>query len=101
MEFLITLIGNAVVNPTFREKFLDAPAQTIRDYGFRLTKGDHELMMQVFGKLTPAERLELDNAFLTLENQLYAKVETVICGKPCRWSIYEGSELPVASTKAA
>ncbi len=36
-DLLITLIGNAAVDPGFRELFLKNPLETADDYGFRLT----------------------------------------------------------------
>lgn len=98
MELLITLIGNAAVNPTFRQRFLEDPAQTVKNYGFRLTKGEHELMMTVFGKLSSEEKQGYEDAFSVLQVKLYTKTG---CPTPCHWSIYEASELETAGMRAA
>ena len=86
MEFLITLIGNAAVDPNFRKMFLKDPVDTIDRYGFRLTKSDYQLMVQVFGGLTQAERDELDKSLSLLEAKLYAKIRPP-CTPLCFWSI--------------
>lgn len=90
MDVLITLIGDAAVDPNFRKEFLANPSGTIDRYGFRLTKGDYDLMMQVFGKLTPTQIVELDHAFATLQDKLYAKLaqQQGPCKPPCFWSIH-------------
>ena len=86
MECLITLIGNAVVDPNFRKMFLQNPVDTIDHYGFRLTKSDYHLMLQVFGNLTASEQEELEEKFLVLEAVLYVKIKPP-CTPPCFWSI--------------
>ncbi len=102
MELLITLIGNAAVDPNFRERFLAKPDDTIEKYGFRLTKADHEMMMDVFGDLTDTQRKELDQVFSTLQDKLYARVNAKTksmlevmgrCTPPCHWSIYPPASL--------
>lgn len=97
MELLITLIGNAAANSNFRQKFLDNPEQTVKRYGFRMTKSDHEMMMSMFGNLTPVEKQEYEQAFLVLENKMYLKVP---CTRPCRLSIYDSEDSGVLSTAA-
>jgi hypothetical protein len=99
MDQLITLIGNAVVDPHFRQKFLDNPVDVADHYRFRLTKGEFELMQTVFVNLKPAEKEELEKAFLTLENNLYAKLTT--CTHPCVWSIFPPPELRADLAQAA
>ena len=91
MEFLITLIGNAAVDPNFRKRFLTDPVETIDHYGFRLTKGDYELMLEVFSRLTPGQKNELEQAFLNLQDQLYARIKGH-CTTPCFWSIFPPPE---------
>ncbi len=89
MELLITLIGDLAVDPNFRKEFLANPSGTIDRYGFRLTKGDYEMMMQVFGKLTQAQIDEFDRAFAILQDKLYAKLaQQGPCKPPCFWSIH-------------
>ncbi len=98
MDLLITVIGNAAVDPTFRTRFLNNPIDTVDHYGIRLTKGDFEMMQTVFGALTPDEKQQLDQAFSTLETVLYQKVP---CDHPCRWSLYPPAELRAMIAKAA
>ena len=103
MEFLITLIGNAAVDPIFREHFLKDPVNTVDEYGFRLTKGEFLMMKTVFAGLTPTETAALDQAFLSLENILYQNLwtrtpkaelpaKTTLCQKPCHWSVFPPGE---------
>jgi len=106
MNFLVTLIGNAAVDPNFRKWFLDDPVQTAEVYGFRFTKGDFQMMEAVFVGLTPAEKTEMEAAFKNLQDKLYAKIEAKVefymasaleriqpCHPPCAWSIYPPPEL--------
>jgi len=48
METLVTLIGNAAVDPFFRRRLLDNPVDIVDAYGFRFTKGDFEVMKALF-----------------------------------------------------
>jgi len=95
MELLITLIGNAVVDPIFRERFLKNPDKTLDEYGFRLTKGEFEMMKAVFGNLTQQKEKKdaLERAFLALQNIVHehlskAELTRRPCNPPCFWSIY-------------
>jgi hypothetical protein len=95
MELLVTLIGNAAVDPFFRKRFLDSPVDTVDEYGFRLTKGDFEIMEAMFANLTATEKADVERAFVTLENWLYRKLESkeiLKCGRPCLMSIYPPGE---------
>lgn len=89
MDILITVIGNAVVDPFFRKMFLKDPISTTDSYRFRFTKGDFEIMQEVFGGLNEEEQKQLDDLFLRLENALYQRLgpERLPC-RPCRWSAY-------------
>jgi len=60
MDFLVTLIGNAVVDPIFRERFLNNPIDTADEYGFRFTKSDFEIMTTMFVGLTQTEKNDLE-----------------------------------------
>lgn len=95
MELLVTLIGNAAVDHFFRNRFLANPVDTVDKYGFRLTKGDFEIMETMFANLKPKEKDELEQAFFVLENLLYKKLdseEPSICGHPCKMSIFPPGE---------
>jgi hypothetical protein len=95
MDLLITLIGNAAVDPFFRKRFLDNPVEISDYYGFRLTKGDFEMMNTMFADLSPTEKTALNNAFVALEKLLYKNLdldEKNICGHPCRMSIFPPPE---------
>jgi hypothetical protein len=86
MDLVITLIGNAAVHPKFREIFLRDPIGTADKYGFRLTKGDFEIMTTVFANLKEEERERMERAFRDLEEELYNKLRPA-CMKPCKWSL--------------
>lgn len=98
MDLLITVIGNAAVDPNFRKRFLDNPVDTIDHYGIHLTKGDFELMQTVFGNLGE-ERDEMERGFLALEKLLYAKLPCP--QKPCLWSIFPPPEFRAEYRKTA
>jgi hypothetical protein len=85
MDLLITLIGNAAVDPLFRKKFLDNPIATVENYHFRLTKGEYEMLQTVFVGLDPTKKAAMENGFQVLEDVLYLNLK---CGKPCNWSIF-------------
>jgi len=92
MDLLITLIGNAVVDPFFRKRFLDNPVDIVDHYRFRLTKGEFELLQTVFVGLEPQEKEKLEKAFSVLQEILYVKIGP--CPKPpCLWSLYPPTEL--------
>lgn len=98
MDLLITLIGNAAVDPLFRKRFLDNPIDIVDHYRFRLTKGDFELLQTMFTNLTPQEKQKFEEMFSALEEILYAKIN---CVHPCRMSLYPPPELRPVMTKAA
>jgi hypothetical protein len=95
MDLLITLIGNAAVDPFFRERFLKDPVDTADEYGFHFIKGDFEMMKDVFVGITPAEKSDLEKAFKSLQDLLYKNVQSAgrnPCGPPCKWCIYPPPE---------
>jgi hypothetical protein len=98
MDFLITLIGNAAVDPNFREVFLNDPVDTIDRFGFRLTKGDYEMMMRVFTSLDDKEKADLKQAFGVLEDRLYRRLP---CTHPCFWSIHLPGLMPASTPPVA
>jgi len=100
MDLLVTLIGNAVVDPVFRKRFLDDPVHIADHYHFRLTKGEFELMNTVFAGLEQDERKQLEHAFAVLEDILYARLPGS-CTHPCAWSIFPPPELRAELPKAA
>jgi len=95
MELLVTLIGNAAVDSNFRKEFLEDPVKTTKKYGFRLTKGDYQIMTTVFRR---EDFGALDEAFKKLEDKLYYRLELPPKGvpperppctsRPCIHSIY-------------
>lgn len=85
MDLLITLIGNAAVDPIFRKRFLAEPLETADAYGFRLTKGEVDLLQQVF---TKSQRSELERSFEALEKVLYLNVGGGCKKPPCAWTTY-------------
>jgi hypothetical protein len=98
MDLLITLIGNAVVDPLFRKKFLDSPVDVADHYGFQLTKGEFEMMQTVFSHFKPGEKEQLEQAFSVLEERLYLKLK---CPRPCHWSIFPPPEFRAELPKVA
>src|SRR2546430_12373330 len=70
MDLLITVIGNAVADTEFRERLLRDPLTALDEWGFRLTKGEIEMMQEV---LPRASEEELRNKFQALHETLYAK----------------------------
>ena len=93
MDFLVTVIGNAAVDPDFREDLLRNARETIDAWGLRLTKGEVEMMNAMFG----SRKEELGAIFKALEDVLYAnldKVKEARCDKPCRMSISQPIPLP-------
>jgi hypothetical protein len=93
MDYLLTVIGNAVVDPLFREDLLLNPRATIDAWGLRLTKGDVEMMDAMFDR----RRDELEEKFRALEKVLYENLGERLmakCDKPCRMSISRPNPLP-------
>jgi hypothetical protein len=103
MDLLITLIGNAIVDANFRKRFLDNPIDIVDHYRFRLTKGDFELLQKVFVGLDANKKKQMEDAFLVLENMLYAPLEDVgACShRPCTWSLCPPPELRPAMLRVA
>ena len=101
MDLLVTLIGNAAVHPGFRTLFLENPEEIAEAYGFRLTKGDHEIMTAVFANLGAEDKQKLAQAFEALEIEVYkrlqpenvAVVQPKRCMKPCGLSLWPPREI--------
>jgi hypothetical protein len=91
MDLLVTVIGNVSVDPYFRKRFLDNPVEITDAYGFRLTKGDFEMMKTMFADLTQVEKDTYRQAFDDLGRLLYKNVP---CGPPCHHSIYPPPQPP-------
>ena len=86
MDFLVTVIGNAVVDPLFREKLLANPRGAIDTWGFRLTKGEVEMLEAMFTH----EQEKLKKKFHGLEDALYENLAKLIpapCDRPCKMSV--------------
>jgi hypothetical protein len=93
MDFLLTVIGNAAVDPLFREDLLLNPRATIDEWGLRLTKGDLQMMEAMFGR----RQDELEQRFKALEDLLYDNLDEVKaakCDRPCRMSLSRPNPLP-------
>ncbi|HET7208447.1 MAG TPA: hypothetical protein VFI95_17855 [Terriglobales bacterium] len=72
MDSLVSVIGNAAVDPVFREELLKHPVKATDDWGFRLTKGDIMLLKLMFHTdLVPELKQQLEK----LGKTLYTKVE--------------------------
>jgi hypothetical protein len=93
MDFLLTVIGNAAVDPIFREDLLLNPRRTIDEWGFRLTKGELEMLKAMFGN----RQAELERTFKALEDVLYKNLDELKlgrCDRPCRMSLSRPDPLP-------
>lgn len=103
MDLLITLIGNAAVDPVFRKKLLANPVDVSDHYGFHFTKSDFELMKIMFDRLSNPEKDQFEKAFLALEELLYKKIPSKIgCQtRPCFMSISPPAELRADWPKVA
>jgi len=55
MDLLITVIGNAVADTEFRERLLRDPLTALDEWGFRLTKGEIEMMQEVLPRASEEE----------------------------------------------
>jgi len=85
MDLLITLIGNAVVDPAFRARFLADPLGIADAYGFRMTKAEVDLMLAVFTQ-EPDTITSFETSFHQLQETLYARQQCPT--PPCGWSLY-------------
>ena len=54
--------------------FLENPERIAEAYGFRLTKGDHEILTPVFTNLGAEDMKNLVKAFEALENEVYKRL---------------------------
>lgn len=72
MDLLITVIGNAVVDPIFRGALLKDPAKAIEVWGLRLTKGESAMLQTM---CHDESRDELAREMKALEDTLYSKIE--------------------------
>jgi hypothetical protein len=101
MDLLVTVIGNAVVHPDFRKALLKDPPAAIDEWGFRLTKGEEEMLIQIFGdaERKEEEKKEMEQKLYELETLVYKYIPP--CGKPCRMSIPAPLQVRKASKKAA
>jgi hypothetical protein len=89
MDLLITVIGNAVADANFREALLNDPLAAIQEWGFRLTKGDVEMLLAIFHDQS------LRDEFKDLEDGVYGQFHKYLVpdctGRPCRLSAYHPS----------
>jgi len=75
MDFLATVIGNAVADPAFRTRLLDDPRGAIDEWGFRLSKGEMRMLDEM---LTEDKKEKLAQAFDNLEEQLLEAVPKIV-----------------------
>jgi hypothetical protein len=71
MDLLITVIGNAVVDPAFRTRLLDNPVKALDDWRFRLTNSEIGMLEEMFTNLSPEQNKELKDKFESLGTTLY------------------------------
>lgn len=103
MELLITVLGNALVQYQFRDKlFAEDPVVAAEEWGFRLTKGEREMLELIFKKGNEKYTKELRERFESLEDQIYVNLKTVyMCEKPCKMSVPPPVYPPKPKGKAA
>ena len=85
MDLLITVLGNAVVQGDFRDRLLSGedPVREAEAWGFRLTKGEGEMLRDMF--TGSAEYIEgLRKKFDALEDQVYINMN---CARPCKMTV--------------
>lgn len=85
MDLLVTVIGNAAVDSSFRDELLANPIAAVERWGFRLTKGETQLLKEMFTK----QQDKLREQFAALEDVLYENLRGVIfaCDRPCHMSV--------------
>jgi hypothetical protein len=82
MDLLVTVIGNAVADAEFRERLLKDPLTAVDNWGFRLTKGEVDMMEELLHRESVEQ---LRDKFEALRETLYG----ASCPKsPCRMSAY-------------
>ena len=85
MDLLITVLGNAVVQGDFRDRLLSGedPVKEAEAWGFRLTKGEGEMLRDIF--TGSDEYIEgLRKKFDALEDQVYINTG---CARPCKMTV--------------
>lgn len=97
MDLLITVLGNAVAQDQFRETlFRGDPVAAVEAWGFRLTKGENEMLKDIFTG---------DDAYLEKLNKLFDELGTQVhirvCAKPCKMSVGPPVCAPSPIEKAA
>jgi hypothetical protein len=75
MDLLITVIGNAVLDPLFLKRLVEEPLKAIDEWDFHLTKGEINRLQEMFAGLSEDERNELTEEFSKLGDTLYANVD--------------------------
>ena len=71
MDLLITVIGNAVVDPVFRGRLLENPQKALDDWHFRLTNSEVGMLEEMFSELSLKQNSELKDKFESLGTMLY------------------------------
>ncbi len=90
---LLTIIGNAALDKTFRDQLLDTdPVGTAHRYGFHLTMDEADALPKLLAK-----KVELQKTFQSLDDTLL-----VICPqRPCKFAIHSASARPQPGQVAA
>lgn len=104
MDLLITVLGNALVQDEFRETLLSGnPVAAAEAWGFRLTKGEREMLELIFKDGDDTYKKELLDLFERLEDKVYENIQRVyMCERPCKMSVPKPVHLgPPPETKAA
>ena len=75
MDLLITVIGNAVLDPVFRARLLEDPLQALDDWRFRLTNSEFAMLQDMFSKLSQQQKGDLKDKLHSLGTMLYQNRE--------------------------
>jgi hypothetical protein len=75
MELLITVIGNAVLDPLFLKRLVEEPLKAIDEWDFHLTKGEINRLQEMFAGLSEEKRKQLTGKFSELGDILYANAD--------------------------
>ncbi len=84
MDLLITVIGNAVLDPVFRERLLKNPLQALDDWRFRLTNSEFTMLLEMFSKLSQKQKDDLESKFHSVGAMLYQNRDQATSRRVCR-----------------
>ena len=88
-----------MVQDKFRERLLNGnPVEEAEAWGFRLTKGENEMLTLIFNG--EGNKAELRERLEKLADTVYSNLKILACDRPCKMSV--GPPVcPPSSAKAA